>query len=84
MFKAFPDSKFEVQSIVVEGDMVGVNYTVTATHRGESRGIPPNRKKVKYMVIAFHRLEGGKTAESWLLSETFGLMQQLAAIPPAK
>ena len=84
MFKAFPDSKFEVQSIVVEGDMVGVNYTVSATHKGKLPGIPATRKKVRYMVMAFHRLEGGKTAESWLLSDAFGLLEQLGAIPPAK
>lgn len=84
MFKAFPDSKFDVHSMLVDGDTAAARYTVTATHKGEFRGIPPTGKKVKYSVMAFYRMAGDDVAEGWLLSDLYGLMQQLGAIPAPK
>jgi len=66
-FKSFPDQKFEHPVVLVDGDNYALRYTVSGTHKGEFRGIPPTGKKLKYMVTAFGRVVGDKTAEFWLL-----------------
>jgi len=39
--KGFPDLHWTIEDIVAEGDKVWVRTTITGTHRGEYRGVPP-------------------------------------------
>ena len=38
---AFPDTRNVIDDILAEGDRVAVRWTVSATHRGRFRSIPP-------------------------------------------
>jgi steroid delta-isomerase-like uncharacterized protein len=78
---AFPDLQLSVNDQVAEGDRVAARWTVTGTHKGEYYGIPATGKQVGHSGTAFYRLENGRIAEVWLLSDTMGLMQQLGVIP---
>jgi steroid delta-isomerase-like uncharacterized protein len=79
---AFPDVHFTIDDILVEGDKVAVRWTMTATHKGELRGIPPTGKKVTIWGISMYRIVGGKFVEIWERYDTLGLMQQLGVVPP--
>ena len=40
------DIRYEIDDIIAEGDRVAVRITVSGTHTGELRGIPPTGKRV--------------------------------------
>jgi serine phosphatase RsbU (regulator of sigma subunit)/ketosteroid isomerase-like protein len=58
-------------SVVIEDQLAADEKVVTrcivhATHdRGELMGVAPSGKKLAYMPIFIHRIEGGKIAEEW-------------------
>ena len=44
-------------------------------------GIPPTGNRVNFTGVTIYRIEGGKIAAWWGVSDQLGLMQQLGAIP---
>lgn len=78
---AFPDLQLTVEDIIAEGDKVMVRYTGRGTHKGVFLGIPPTGKAVKWAGINIYRVADGKTAETWQLADTLGVLRQLGAIP---
>lgn len=81
VFNAFPDAHFTLDDMVVEGDKVAMRWTMTGTHKGEARGIPPTNKKVTIWAITIDRIVGGKFVEEWERYDTLGNMQQLGLVP---
>ncbi len=84
MYNVIPDLHFTIDDMVAEGDKVAVRLTGTGTNKGAFMGIPPTNKKVTVWEIEIDRFAGGKFVESWSRYDTFGLMQQLGAIPTPK
>lgn len=76
----FPDLRHELGDLVGEDDKVAVRLTLRGTHKGEFMGIPPTGKQIAVAVIAIYRIEGDKIAESWIVPDQMGLMQQIGAI----
>lgn len=78
---AFPDVTVTIDDIIAEGDKVVVRMTVSGTHKGEYRGIPPTGKTAVVTEMLIYRISEGKIAEAWDLTDRLGLMQQLGVIP---
>ena len=81
LLAAFPDLNCSVNEMIVEGEYRANRYTIQGTHQGDFRRIAPTGKTVKYSGIEINRIADGKFVETWGISDTFGLMQQLGAIP---
>jgi len=81
LLRAFPDLHVAVEDVIAEGDKVVCRDTVTGTHQGEYRGLPPTGKSVTYNEIFILRFAGGRIAEIWGVVDVFSQMQQLGAIP---
>ena len=79
-YSAFPDVHLTVDDIVAEGEKAAVRFTITGTHKGEVRGVPPTSKKVTVWGISIDRIAGGKFVESWERYDTLGWMQQLGLV----
>jgi steroid delta-isomerase-like uncharacterized protein len=79
--EAFPDLSMKVEEIVAENDLVAVRWTARGTHKNELFGIAPTGKEATVTGITIDRWAGGKIAESWTNWDTFGLLQQLGAVP---
>ncbi|MEH1847244.1 MAG: ester cyclase [Nostoc sp.] len=76
-FSAFPDIQIEIIQQVAEGNRV-VTYIVSkGRHSGAFYGIPPTGKTISTSVIRIDRVQDGKIAEHWSVSDAAGLMQQL-------
>src|SRR5690349_7978752 len=73
---AFPDVRFTVDDLVMDGDKGVARTTMRGTHAGELMGIPPTGKQVAVSGIDIVRFEGGKAVEHWSQSDDLGLMQQ--------
>jgi len=79
-YRAFPDSHFTIDDMIVEGDKVAVRWKMTCTHKGEFGGISPTNKKVTMWGIYIDRVADGKFVEGWERFDTLGLMQQLGLV----
>ena len=80
-FAAFPDVRWTVEEQIAEGDKVASRSTWRGTHKGAFLGIPPTGKDVTVAAWTIDRIRDGKIAESRLIMDVMGLLQQLGAIP---
>jgi steroid delta-isomerase-like uncharacterized protein len=78
---AFPDARITVEQQLAEGDLVATRWTGRGTHEGELMGISSTGKRVTVSGLTISRLEGGKIVEEFQNWDTFGMMQQLEAVP---
>jgi len=81
IWDAFPDIHYTLDDLFIEGDKAVLRYSWTGTHKGSLMGIPPTNKKVTMWAIEIYRFVNGKLVEAWGRIDTFGLTQQLGAIP---
>ena len=81
MRDAFPDMHWVVEEMVAEGDKVCTRFTWTGTQRAPFLGVPATGKRVSVKGVVIDRLNGGKMADSRILMDTLGLMQQLGVLP---
>jgi steroid delta-isomerase-like uncharacterized protein len=78
---AFPDGRITVDEQISEGDIVATRWTGRGTHEGDLMGIAPTRKQVTVSGISFSRFDNGKLVEDFSNWDTFGMLQQLGAVP---
>jgi C-1 hydroxylase len=81
---ALPDLRIEVTSMTFEEPRLALEWTVTATHRGELMGLPPTGRAIKtYGATVAVFDEDGLVIEGmtyWNMAET---MRQLGMLPVA-
>ena len=83
LFEAFPDLRFSVESIGAEGDRVWIRTTMRGTQQGPFMGVPPSDKTVAVTTVNEARIDNGKLAEEWGVTDTLAMWQQLGLMPEA-
>ena len=81
LLRGLPDLHVAVEDVIAEGDKVVSRNTVTGTHQGEYRGLPPTGKSITYDEIFIFRFANGRIAEIWGVVDLFSQMKQLGVIP---
>jgi predicted ester cyclase len=81
LHRAFSEQRYEVHRLVGERDMVVIDATLHGRHTGEFFGIPPTGREIALRSVHTIRYAGGREAETWALSDRFGLLQQLGVAP---
>jgi len=81
MREAFSDLKATSEVALESGDLACARVTITGKHTGEFAGVPATDKSVEIESIDIIRIEDGKCAEHWGVTDLMGLMQQIGAIP---
>ncbi len=81
MRAAFPDLHWVADETIAAGEKVVTRFTWTGTQRGPFLGIPATGKSVTVKGVVIDRLSGGKMADSRILMDSLGMMQQLGVIP---
>jgi predicted ester cyclase len=76
-FEAFPDLHLSIDELIAEGDRVFCRSTMTGTHDGEYKGIPPTGRHISSESAEVFRIHDGKFVGYWCLSNVAGLMRQL-------
>jgi len=83
---AYPDLKFTIKDIIIDGDKTVLLFTFRGTHKGESVlfPVPPTGNKVEMKGCTVSRYVDGKTVEEWVYSDWLSLIQQIGfkVIPP--
>ncbi|RGP75152.1 aspartyl-trna synthetase [Fusarium longipes] len=74
---AFPDWKWELRRLVIEGDYLSLHFRITGTHKGEFRGHQPTGRKVETTEFTLYHVVDGKFAEVWDLVDFEALVEQI-------
>lgn len=80
---AFPDWHETVMDIIVGGDKVVTRYTSTGTHLGAYAGVQATGKRFKLDEISIFRVEAGRVAEQWCLSDDVSTLVTLGLLTSA-
>jgi steroid delta-isomerase-like uncharacterized protein len=81
MRSAFSEIKATSDQAIESGDMACARTTITGKHTGEFMGVPASDKTFEIESIDIIRIEDGKCAEHWGVTDNMALMQQIGAIP---
>jgi predicted ester cyclase len=76
-FSAFSNVLIEILQQVAEGDRIVTHITARGQHRGLFYEMPPTGKNILISTIRIDRIQDGKIAEHWSVSDSASLMQQL-------
>jgi predicted ester cyclase len=80
---SFPDRYDKVEDIAAEGDMVGMLFKLSGTHKGNFYGIEATGKKIDVYEAGVFRLADGKITEAWFMADEAGILKQLGVgLPP--
>jgi predicted ester cyclase len=82
-FEAFPDLHVALEDLIAEGDRVFLRSTLTGTHDGEYKGIPPTGRHFATECAEVFRIADGRFVGYWCLTNVAGLMRQLTEEPAA-
>lgn len=80
-FSAFPDMHVALDEFIAEDDRVFLRSTLTGTHDGEYKGIPPTGRHVAAEATEVFRIADGKFVSYWCMTNVAGLMRQLTEEP---
>jgi len=78
---AFPDLQWEIDDMFSEGDRVVTRMTASATHKGPFLGYPPTGKAINCSVIGIARIEDGRIAEHWGVTDELAMLAQIGLLP---
>jgi predicted ester cyclase len=76
-FQSFPDLHCSIDELIEEDDRVFCRSTITGTHDGEYKGLPPTGRHVATDAAEVYRIADGKFVGYWCLTNVAGLMRQL-------
>jgi len=76
--RAFPDYRWDLQRLLVDGDVVAAHFTDTGTHRGEWLGVPPTGRRISTQEFAFYRWVDDRIAEVWVTADDLRVLDQLS------
>jgi steroid delta-isomerase-like uncharacterized protein len=80
---AFSDLKATVDQSLESGDLAAAQVTITGKHTGEFMGVPASEKSFEIKTVDIIRVEDGKCAEHWGVTDNMSLMQQIGGVPAA-
>jgi predicted ester cyclase len=63
--EAFPDFRWELQHLIIEGDWLAARFHDTGTHRGVFQGVAATGRTVSTPEFAMYRVADGKITEVW-------------------
>ena len=84
MRNAFPDLKYIIDSIVVEGNIGAFSMRVQGTFKGEFLGMSPTGKQFDVAEAVFMRFADGKAVEGWVYGDSSTISQQLGVNIPGQ
>ena len=77
ILRSMPDLRLRVEDSIITGDKVVARNTYSATHTQTIRDIPPTGKSFTFRTIDIWRIENGKFAEHWDLTDIAEVLAKL-------
>jgi predicted ester cyclase len=76
LIKAFPDYRWDIHHLLVDGCWISAHFHDTGTHQGEFLGAPPTGKPVSTQEFSLYRLDDDKIVEVWVTADNLRLMKE--------
>lgn len=85
--RAFPDRRVTPEEIVAAEGMVGLRWSMAATHKGPfvtrfAGTLEPTGKPFKIWGVDYYQIRDGKIASLWSAVDRYDWLQQLGLLPP--
>jgi predicted ester cyclase len=78
LWAAFPDGRFEIEHLAVDGDTVICVGTMSGTHEGELLGVPASGRPVRWRQCHLMRVDGdGRALDHRAIRDDAGLFAQM-------
>jgi steroid delta-isomerase-like uncharacterized protein len=77
LLNAFPDIRFLIEEVVVQGDILAARVTLEGTQRADFAGVPATGKRMKVYDFAMYRIVEGKITDVWSLIDMQAMRTQL-------
>lgn len=77
MAGAFSDFRVSIESMLADGNEVGVRWVASGTHDGELMGLPPTHEDVTFNGATWVKIEGDRIVEFWINGNLSGVMRSL-------
>jgi predicted ester cyclase len=74
---AFPDYRWELRHLLVDGDVIAAHFADSGTHRGRWLDAEPTDRIVRTDEFAFYRIADGRIAEVWVTADNDRVRAQL-------
>jgi steroid delta-isomerase-like uncharacterized protein len=81
LWSAFPDARFEIEHLGVDGDTVICVGTMTGTHEGELFGIAGSGKPIAWRQCHLIGVTNGRATSHRAIRDDLSLMRQMGALP---
>jgi predicted ester cyclase len=62
---AFPDYRWDVQDLLVDGDRLAVRITASGTHRGAFRDVAATGRRITTQELVIYRVEDDRIRQVW-------------------
>lgn len=83
--ESWPDLKIVVEHAVAEDDWVMGHCTTIATHSQSVMGVAPTNRRIQATFWDLHRFNAeGQIVETWNLTDSLAIMQQLGLVPSGR
>ena len=77
---AFPDYRWTIEQLVVDGPCLAARLTDTGTHTGPWLGVEPTGRRVRALELAIYRFDEGLIADVWSTATDLDVLRQLGAV----
>jgi predicted ester cyclase len=75
--RAFPDYRWDLHHLLVDGDWIAAHFADTGTHRGTAFGVRPPAEPSARKSSRSTGIEAGKIVEAWVTADDLDLLTQL-------
>jgi predicted ester cyclase len=77
VIRAFPDYRWDLRHLLIDGCWISAHFHDTGTHRGTFLGVPATGRVVSTQEFALYRLQHDKIVEVWVTADDLHLLDQL-------
>lgn len=81
---AFPDWRFDLLTLVAEGDRVAAHMPYSGTFANPIAGVAPTGRVATVDEMVIFRIEDGTVAQAWEVYDESGMWRQLGVDPPSR
>jgi aspartyl-tRNA synthetase len=74
---AFPDYRWDLRHLLVDGSWIAAHFIDTGTHRGTFLGVVATGRSVTTQEFAMYRLHEQRIHEVWVTADNLSLREQL-------
>ena len=81
-FRGFPDLRVDVRDLFAAGARMCVEVTMTGTHQGEWRGVPPTNRRIEVeLCLVFRFGADGLVEQETVYGDASTMLRQLGLVP---